>query len=211
MLKKSNIKLPVIIITLAILFTGVSICARLMPQFPGDLGIIYFIQSFKNETLRSLMEWASFLFSGWRAITLIILLSLIILRYVGIIEAILLPIASLFWFFNEGLKYAINRPCPSPDQVMVLVNETKNGFPSGHAFIAILILGFLAYILLKKIKSPIIKIISLIILVFLILLVGISRIYLGAHWPSDVLGGYLFGGLLLAILIYIYEKYFQLT
>lgn len=208
MLKKSNIKLPVIIITLAILFTGVSICARLMPQFPGDLGLILFIQSFENKTLRSLMEWASFLFSEWRAITLVILLSLGILWYIGIFEAILFPIASLFWFFNEGLKYAINRPRPSPDQVMVLVNETNNGFPSGHAFIAILILGFLAYILLKKIKSPIIKIVSLIILVFLILLVGISRIYLGAHWPSDVLGGYLFGGLLLAILIYIYEKYY---
>jgi undecaprenyl-diphosphatase len=211
MLKKSNIKLTIILIALVILFTGVSICALLMPQFPGDLGLILFIQSFQNETLRSLMEWASFLFSGWRAITLIILLSLVILRYVGILEAILLPIASLFWFFNEELKYVINRPRPSPDQVMVLVNETNNGFPSGHAFIALLILGFLAYILLKKLKSSIIKIVSLIILVFLILLVGISRIYLGAHWPSDVLGGYLSGGLLLAIFIYVYEKYFQLN
>jgi undecaprenyl-diphosphatase len=210
MIKKSNIKLPVIIIALAILFLGISICARLIPLFPGDMGLILFIQSFKNGTLRSLMEWTSFIFDGWRVIALVVLLSLVILWQIGIFEAILFPIANLFWFLNEGLKYLINRPRPLPDQVMVLVNETNNGFPSGHAFIAILILGFLAYILFKIIKSRIIKIISLVILVFLILLVGISRIYLGAHWPSDVLGGYLFGGLLLVILIYIYEKYFQL-
>jgi undecaprenyl-diphosphatase len=209
MIKKSNIKLPIIMIVLAILFIGVSIFARLVLLFPGDLDSILFIQSFNNETLKSIMEWTSFIFSGWRVITLIICLSLVTFWQRGVLEAILLPIASLFWLFNEGLKYAINRPRPSPDQVMVMVYETNKGFPSGHAFIAILILGFLAYMLFKIIKSNIIKILSLIILVFLILLVGISRIYLGVHWPSDVLGGYLFGGLILAILIYIYKKYFQ--
>jgi membrane-associated phospholipid phosphatase len=203
--RKSSRHINVIIIVLALLALADSIWAHLAAQFPGDLSLVLSIQSFKSGLLLSLMEWISFIFSGWRGAALCIGLGLLVWWRVGLREAALFPAAGLLWFINEALKFLIGRPRPSSDLVEVLVIDTNNGFPSGHSFFALLILGLLAYILYINLKSLSLRILSLVIISLLILLVGLSRIYLGAHWPSDVLGGYLFGGLFLTLLIWLHQ------
>ena len=62
---------------------------------------------------------------------------------------------------------------------------------------------FLCYVLLKR--GPL-RITSFVVLGLMIALIGPSRVYMGAHWPSDTLGAYLWGGMLLMILIEIYRR-----
>jgi undecaprenyl-diphosphatase len=206
---KSRSGFLIIVINLAILALAMSICAWLMPQFPGDLGAILWIQSFNNETLTSVMEWVSFLVSGWRGALLVCGISLVILWKIGFFEAFLFPLAGVLWLSNELLKYLIDRPRPSPDQVLVLAQETNAAFPSGHSFFAMLILGLQSYFIFIKLRTHYFKILLITFLALLILLVGLSRVYLGAHWPSDVIGGYVFGGLVTAILLWFYQTRLQ--
>ena len=103
---------------------------------------------------------------------------------------------------NLGLKELAARP--RPDAALALVEETGYSFPSTHAVFAIAFYGALIYLLGRWGAFPGRPRLRRLIqgaLALLILAVGVSRVYLGAHWPSDVIGGFLFGGLCLATLI----------
>ena len=75
-------------------------------------------------------------------------------------------------------------------------------FPSGHAFFAMTLFGLLAYFAFTRMPRRFLRMLTFLSLLALILLIGASRVYLGAHWPSDVLAGYLFGAVFLWIFIY---------
>jgi len=75
-------------------------------------------------------------------------------------------------------------------------------FPSGHAAGSTIAFGLLAYYGYRLLPSPF-NYITLAIFTSLVILVGISRIYLGAHFPSDVIGGWVLGGIILCIVIFI--------
>lgn len=89
-----------------------------------------------------------------------------------------------------------------PDQIYALVSGDGFGFPSGHSTLALVFYGILVYFIFVSDNKLSHKISALIIGVLLTVLVGCSRMYLGVHWPSDVLGGYILGGGLLTISIY---------
>ncbi len=119
----------------------------------------------------------------------------------------MIPVGGLITLVNTALKLAINRPRPSADLVHVLSPEQGNGFPSGHAFFAILILGLTAYFISINLKNRALRMLVLAALIALILLTGTSRVYLGVHWPSDVIGGYLIGGVFLTALTWFHRTW----
>lgn len=87
---------------------------------------------------------------------------------------------------NKLLKYVFHRPRPHfNDPILAL---TSYSFPSGHTMAATVLYGVLAALLVTKIKRPGFRVLVVLSASFLIALVGFSRMYLGAHYLSDVLG-----------------------
>lgn len=101
------------------------------------------------------------------------------------------------------IKLIFHRPRPLTEYVAMMRFETFS-FPSGHAVGSTVTYGLLAYLLWHFLPAPWNYIVA-IGLVGIIVLIGISRIYLGAHFPSDVVAGWLVGGLGLVIIIFIVQ------
>lgn len=102
-------------------------------------------------------------------------------------------------FLNHFLKVAIERPRPTGGH---LVEVSGYSFPSGHAMISIGFYGFISYLLYQELKEKTNKAFVVPwILGIMILCIGLSRIYLGVHYPSDVIAGFLSGGLWLSLCI----------
>ncbi len=90
---------------------------------------------------------------------------------------------------NQLFKFAIQRP--RPDEALRLIEQGGYSFPSGHSMGSMAFYGFLVYLDFRYFKNNIVRWGSTIALGLLVALIGISRIYLGVHYPSDVLAGFL--------------------
>ena len=104
---------------------------------------------------------------------------------------------------NNLIKVIIARPRP---EINKLVTETGYSFPSGHSITSMVFYGYLTY---KYINNNKIKIPLIIFLIILIPTIGLSRIYLGVHYASDVLCGFLLGIIYLILFISISKKYLE--
>ena len=93
--------------------------------------------------------------------------------------------------FESLLKIIIKRPRPT--EFWPLASENTYSFPSGHSFIVMVLFGMLIYFTYKEIKNKKIQYLLTGIFSIIILLVGVSRIFLGIHYPTDVVGGYIIG------------------
>ena len=89
---------------------------------------------------------------------------------------------------NQLIKRIFQRPRPTEYRI---IEETGYSFPSGHSMVSMAFYGYFIYLIYKYVKNKYVKWISIILLSLLICLIGISRIYLGVHYTSDVLGGFL--------------------
>ena len=102
---------------------------------------------------------------------------------------------------NSLLKIFLHRPRPDTLYVEAMLFKTHS-FPSGHAFGAMVFYGLLTYLFYNALPEPW-NVAALLFGSLLILFVGISRIYLGAHFPTDVIGGWAFGACMLFLIIYV--------
>ena len=107
---------------------------------------------------------------------------------------------------NQILKRIIRRARPNH---LRLVKEKGFSFPSGHSMVSIALYGILIYIVNKNIKNKPLRITLTIILSILILLIGLSRIYVGVHYPSDVLSGYILATIITILVIDYYNTHFR--
>ena len=132
----------------------------------------------------------------------IVLLWVVDLRLEAIMVAALSAVSSIL---NWLIKLLVDRPRPSSSLVDVIQHASGLSFPSGHvmAYVAFWGLLFSFGIILFK-GNYWWRILLLIISGAFVVLVGPSRIYLGDHWATDVLGAYLIGGLLLGVTLWIY-------
>ena len=90
---------------------------------------------------------------------------------------------------------------------MFLIEQGGYSFPSGHSLTGLVFYGFAIFLIRKKFPGRKLTKVLTFILASLIFLLGLSRLYLGVHYVTDVLSGWAFGGILLFILIKIYQRY----
>ena len=98
------------------------------------------------------------------------------------------------------IKHIFKRSRPTEFRI---IDESGYSFPSGHSMVSMAFYGYLIYLVYKNIKNKYLKWILIVVLSILIILIGISRIYLGVHYTSDVLGGYLLSVSYLVLFIHI--------
>lgn len=133
-------------------------------------------------------------------LTILFILSTIFLKK----KKFIIPIILSIFFASTSmvvLKNIFERPRPNLSYYI----ESGFSFPSGHSTMAVAFYGFIIYFLLQNIKNIKYKFIAIPILLVIILLIGFSRMYLGVHYLTDVLGGFILGGICLYSSIFIFE------
>ena len=192
-----------------LLFTALAWFVHFNPVLPVDVAITKEFQENKAPWLQSLMVAVSFLGNQQIIFVALILVTAIAFWLVRLrLEALIIVTLSIVSaVVNFLVKLLVSRPRPTTHLVDVFQNAKGQSFPSGHvmAYVAFFGLIFsLGLILFNRKRWW--HYALLIIPALFVILVGPSRIYLGDHWASDVLGGYLFGGLLLGITLWIYLR-----
>ena len=143
------------------------------------------ILNLRSEPLTAIMKVITNLSSAYVLIAITIgTLLLVKNKKVGLCVASNLVITTLL---NQLLKYIIQRPRPDGYR---LIAESGYSFPSGHSMVSMAFYGFIIYLIWKMVKNKKIKYISCGVLGLLIPMIGFSRIYLGVHYASDVIGGF---------------------
>lgn len=104
---------------------------------------------------------------------------------------------------NQTIKHIVRRPRPN---VLRLVSESGYSFPSGHSMISVAFYGLVIYFVYKNINNKYLKWALISLLSLLILTIGFSRIYVGVHYFTDVVGGFFLALAYLIVYIYIYNK-----
>lgn len=180
-----------------------SFLAHQFARFPGDLALALWLQSQRSPLLDLLMSSVTTLGFFWPAAS-IALAATLVLTLAGLRLESWFTIASLSSFLlNATLKIVVGRP--RPDELVVAFPEASPyGFPSGHVMHFVALYGFLLYVAWTRLPPSRWRTAALGVLALLLILIGPSRVYLGAHWPSDVAVGYLIGALWLAVIAKIY-------
>lgn len=200
------------IITTTLLIIGISVLVYYHSVINFDVYFSKEIQSEGDSFIESffifyILKGVSFLGTPLIAFLLAIGFSsfFLILKYRR--ESFFCLFTSLAVPITYFLKIIINRPRPSQNYISIFDYQSSPSFPSTHVVLFTVFFGFIiaTMFFVKKIPSILRFFVGLFSLV-LIILVSISRVYLGAHWTTDVIGGYLLGFLLLSVLLYFYLK-----
>ena len=147
------------------------------------------ITSSMNNTLTTIFKIITFFGSTvFMIIFALVLFIYFILKKKNIISYLTSSCLIISTILNNVIKIIIRRSRPD---VIKLVTETSFSYPSGHTMASVSIYGIIIYLLLNSNINKTVKYISSVGLSLLILLIGISRIYLGAHYMSDIIGAML--------------------
>lgn len=190
------------------LFASLAWWVHYHPIVPLDVTITREFQENTSPWLRISMMVISYPGST-PILALLVVLTAIIFWVLGLrLEAVItLALSAVSAALNFLLKILIARPRPSAHLVDVFQAAAGQSFPSGHVMSYLAFWGLLfsfGIILFRGARWW--RILLLVVSALFVVLIGPSRIYLGDHWASDVLGSYLIGGVLLGITLWIYLK-----
>jgi undecaprenyl-diphosphatase len=181
---------------------GLSVLSGLHSRLPGDVDISEWVQGSPfpgmgvSRLVRAVGSTEVVLgtgavvavvlwLMGWRRQALLLALGLVVLP-----------------FLQHGLKQLVDRPRPTSDLVELRAGFSSPSFPSGHVMSASLLYGFLFYLSLRIALSSIFRLALLGWCAFMLVVSGPANVYVGVHWPSDVVGGYAWAAVLLLPLVY---------
>ena len=171
-----------------------------------DKSIYSAISSLKSDFITAFFKTIT-KFADAETLILIALVGLIVIknRKIGASIAVNLLCSG---FVNHLIKELVQRPRPPIE--LRMVEESSFSFPSGHAMTSATFYGLIIYFILKNVKNKKLRNTICITLSLLIFLIGISRIYLGVHYASDVLAGFTFAIVYLVLYITFVLKLFKI-
>lgn len=211
--KKYDKKLPYIItafITSVIVIVGINVFIELTEDLKSkylasyDSLISKTIVSYRTPALTEYFIFMTNLGDTWGYLIVFVLCNLMFYlvfrswKYVAELSLVMILALSS----DLILKKIINRARPD---VKHLVAVNTSSYPSGHAMLAMAFYGLLIYLVFQFQISKILKYFLILLLVLAILSIGVSRVYLGVHYPSDVAGGYIAGFIWVVFCIMIFN------
>lgn len=196
-----------VLLVVGILFVFLTAFVILVPTPILDVQLSRELQENRNTVFDAYMRFVSWWGINEVAISSISIVVVLCLIKSMVREAIFVALTGLTSIVNFGLKLLVNRSRPTDDLVQIIEEAHNNSFPSGHTAHYVVFFGFLLVVLfrLRSINKWIRAFLGVF---FLLLIVSIpfSRMYLGAHWFTDVLAGFFLGFISLAVLLYFYFK-----
>ncbi len=186
---------------LAAAFLILATLASAWSYFPGELAIILGLQAVDWPLFGAVLLAVSALGSGpYSVVATAAVVGILALRRRRV-EVLVLLVGLASSPAHRLVKEIVGRARPSGDLVAVQHVIQEPSFPSGHVVSFVTLYGFVFYLIWALWRPSPARTLALALPAALIALVGLSRVYLGVHFPSDVAGGYLFGGLWLAGMI----------
>ena len=152
--------------------------------------------SMRSEWLTPLMKVITYM-GNWQFITAVCLVLLLISK-TRITYGVPLSIGALFVSLaNKGIKAIVMRP--RPDAAMFLIEQGGWSFPSGHSITSMFFYGMAIWLIRRNLKDCRLANVLTALLAIPMILIGVSRVYLGVHYPTDVLAGWSLGAAVIAI------------
>ena len=191
-----------IIFTICLILFAVVVELLLKDKLKGfDATVYNFIIQFKSDFLTKIMIFISFLCSFW-FLLLISVIFMLACKKKRMVFYIVLNLLLCF-LLNQTMKFTFLRNRPLDINLII---ENGYSFPSGHSMLSLAFYGLFIYLIWHLKKTRFEKLILVVPLLILVLLIGISRIYLGVHYASDVLAGYALSMAYLIIFIRLFYK-----
>jgi len=194
------------LVVATIAFGVLFVLAGMFNYFAADLSATRAVQSLNLTWFTSLMWSISWIGYSPQMFVLVgavaVILFVVGLRW----EAVVVLVAAVgSSSLGQLIKIIVHRPRPGADLVTVVQQLSSYSFPSGHTLTYVAFFGFLIFLGYTLLKPSFVRGVLFVILGGMIALIGISRIYVGDHWASDVIGAYLLGSLWLVLSVYIYQ------
>nr|WP_311768637.1 phosphatase PAP2 family protein [Paenibacillus sp. JGP012] len=170
--------------------------------------LISWIQGMESPGMTRWMQFFTWIGSGRQVVIITILAMLVLYLYLGHRRELLFLASVLVGstLLNALLKVAFGRARPTIHRIIEISGYS---FPSGHSMASFSLYGGLAFLIWKHIPSFTGRVFMMVASAAFILTIGMSRIYLGVHYPSDVVGGYFISGCWLFTCIWFYRRYLQ--
>lgn len=195
-----------ILIFVSIVFLSITAVVVIFPSNTIDLQFTLKIQAYQNAFLDKLMIGISLFGHFQVSVPMVVITALVFLVFKKEKEALFIFFTMGSSIISSAVKYFVNRPRPSKNLVRVIEVTHQQSFPSGHTLFYTVFFGFIIYLMFRLNEANFyLRLIVGLMCAFMVIFVFFSRIYLGAHWLSDVLAGYLLGIICLYAVIYFYE------
>ena len=174
-------------------------------RFPGDLAVARHVQDLDDAGFGPLASFANAAGDtlGGAIITLVFAGVFVYLKRLP--ESVALVLTFIPRGLRQLLAMIVARPRPSADLLQIRDHASGYSFPSGHATGAMVLYGALFLLAGALIPHKGARLLFRSVCVFMIVATGLARVYSGVHWPSDVIGGYVFGLIGLAPILFFYR------
>lgn len=212
-LEHYNVTLPyaiTLIIALLLVVFGINVFVELTEVLSTETLVSYdtkitnTILSYRNSNLTDYFTFVTYIGDVYGYLVVLLLSAIISLavfkRWKYMVQITLVLFLSAL--SNVVLKRVINRARPDIEHLVAV--ETLS-YPSGHAMSAMAFYGFLIYLFYRFKMNKYLKFSSILLLTLLILSIGLSRIYLGVHFPSDIAGGFIAGAIWVIFCIVLFD------